>query len=386
MITLQPNTAGTNLAFTAAVSPPAADTNLVFLLERQGSVFAVRTSPPPHNVTFSNLPAGKYYLAAQFAGSAGLADGSLSFDIRSPSLAPLNDRWAQPALMLLNSTRVGANTFAASEPGEPVHAGVGSGKSIWWAWTAVSNGVFTATTRGSAFDTVLGLYTGKNVAMLAEVAANDDAGPYAFSQVSFNAIAGKVYYFVVDSAQPAASGSVQLRLAASSPPQISITTPSDGALFLVNSPSGTVNTPVAATVQDAAVVARVDYYLDGGGVAESGTLAAPYQVYLTNLPPAHYVLTLVASNMTGLVSSSSIGFSIISLAPELMIEKYVASLGSVEMGITGFKGRNYIIQASTNLDVWCGVSTLTNFAGAQKLSETNVARFNRRFYRAAGSP
>jgi hypothetical protein len=79
------------------------------------------------------------------------------------------------------------------------------------------------------------------------------------------------------------------------------------------------------------------------------------------------------------------GFSVISLAPVLVTEGFLFSSNRFQLGVTGFKGPNYSLQASSNLDVWCSLKTFTNFAGAEKLTDTNSASFNKRFYRASAT-
>ena len=274
------------------------------------------------------------------------------------------------------------NTYATSELNEPAHGGTG-GKSLWWSWTAVSNGIFTATTIGSSFDTVLAVYRGTNLGTLVQIAQNDDAGPHPFSQVTFFATNGTIIYFAVDSAS-AGSGKAQLRLTAGSPPAVSITAPMDGALYLVSSSTAVTNAQASAAISDPAGVARVDYWLDdGSGVGRSGILPSPYQLNLTNLLAGHYVLTLMASNNFGLIGLTNAGLSVISLAPVLVADGFVTNSGAFRLGITGFKGRNYTLQISTNLDVWCSATGWTNFAGAEKVTDTNAPLVNRRFYRAS---
>jgi len=376
--------AAMNLAVTATPSVPAGSTNVIFVLERQGSVLLNRTSPPPYAVTFSNLTAGKYFLTARLSAAGTPPSGDVSFDINAASSAPANDNWSQATVMSLNTTLISSNTYATSEVNEPVHGGVGAGKSVWWAWSAVSDGVFTATTAGSGFDTVLGVYTGTSLGTLTEVSASDDAGVNPFSQVTFAATNGTVYYFAVDSASAAGFGKAQLRLLAGSPPAISITSPADGYLMLVSSPTTATNITATATVTDPAGVARVDYWFDGtSGMSRSGILSSPYQLSLTNLTEGHYTLTLAASNNAGLVSVTNTGFSVISLAPVLVTEGFTDSSKQFQLAVTGFKGPNYSVQASSNLDAWCSLKTFTNFAGAEKLADTNAAQFNRQFYRAS---
>ena len=86
----------------------------------------------------------------------------------------------------------GGNTNATKENGEPIIAGNAGGKSVWWSFTAPADGVLTLNTTNSTFDTLLGLYTGTNVAALTPIADDDDAYPGAPGGFSFISQAVKV--------------------------------------------------------------------------------------------------------------------------------------------------------------------------------------------------
>ena len=99
----------------------------------------------------------------------------------------------------LNSTR---------ETGEPNHLSTTNSNagrhSIWYQWQAPSSGNVTFTTAGSAYDTVLGVYTGPAVNGLSVVAQNDDipdvpGQPHQLtSAVTFSAVAGTTYRIALD--------------------------------------------------------------------------------------------------------------------------------------------------------------------------------------------
>jgi hypothetical protein len=93
---------------------------------------------------------------------------------------------------------LGLNLLATLELGEPRHANKPGGHSLWMTWRAPANGVVTFTTLGSLFDTLLGVYTGDDVASLTPVAANDDSSGLLTSRVQFNAVAGREYHVAVD--------------------------------------------------------------------------------------------------------------------------------------------------------------------------------------------
>jgi uncharacterized delta-60 repeat protein len=93
---------------------------------------------------------------------------------------------------------VGSNIGATRESGEPRPAGKNGGKSVWFTWRAPASGIVTITTRGSTFDTLLGVYTGTNVTSLTSIASDDDSGGFLTSSVTFNAQVGTDYQIQVD--------------------------------------------------------------------------------------------------------------------------------------------------------------------------------------------
>ena len=90
----------------------------------------------------------------------------------------------------------GTNAGATKEWGEPDHAGLPGGKSVWWRWTAPSTGDVAIDTTGSGIGTVLAVYVGPSVDDLAFVASNAAGG--AKSEVFFAALEGRTYAIAVD--------------------------------------------------------------------------------------------------------------------------------------------------------------------------------------------
>gem|GEM_PF-2516602 len=121
-----------------------------------------------------------------------------------PALGAVNDNFAAAVpLTGAQGTVYGNNIDATAEAGEPNHAGVVGGRSLWWNWTPPYNGTVTLTTSGSDFDTLLAVYTGNTLASLSQIAANNDVPPGTASSVSFSATAGTTYRVAVDSVTPA---------------------------------------------------------------------------------------------------------------------------------------------------------------------------------------
>jgi len=124
---------------------------------------------------------------------------------------PSNDDFSGATAVTLASNQAsvsGNSVNATKESGEPNHApNETGGASVWWRWTATSNGSLVVSTAGSNFDTLLGAYTGSAVGALTQLAANDDSvtpeqDPSATrprtSIVTVSVTAGTTYYFAVD--------------------------------------------------------------------------------------------------------------------------------------------------------------------------------------------
>jgi len=123
-----------------------------------------------------------------------------------PGVRPVNDNFASASSLTGSSwTSAGSNVDGTSEISEPSHAGQPPSKSVWYSWTAPSSGSATIGTAGSAFDTVLAVYTGSSVGALTAVASNDNRTTgVTDSQVVFQAVAGTVYRVAVDGKSGAA--------------------------------------------------------------------------------------------------------------------------------------------------------------------------------------
>ena len=119
---------------------------------------------------------------------------------------------ATPLTGLTSDT--GSNLAATAEDGEPTHGIGGPAASVWWRWTAVSNGLYSITTLDSTFDTVLGVYTGSTVDALTWIAGNDDSpGEDSTSRVMLDASPGISYAIAVDG-YDGETGAISLRVEA----------------------------------------------------------------------------------------------------------------------------------------------------------------------------
>jgi hypothetical protein len=133
--------------------------------------------------------------------------------------APANDLFANRLPLSGGALIVpdALNSLASKEAGEPDHAGYAGGASVWWQWTAPSNGTFLVTTEGSAFNTLLGVYAGESVAALTLVASNAFGAADGTSRLLLDATATTTYQIAVDGLHGAA-GDIVLSIRPPGPP------------------------------------------------------------------------------------------------------------------------------------------------------------------------
>lgn len=197
-----------------------------------------------NNGTGPDATANDGTYSTSFTVPAGISSFTLSVNVtangKNPASAvatftvipaPSNDSFAgRLAISDLPAIFTGSTLDATDEPGEPIHISTGFGqrlKTLWWTWTAPTAGVYTLTTDGSSFDTMLAAYTGSTLGSLVRVQANDDAGFDWTSTLVFTASAGTPYQFVVDgyyyepgpgeSEGETEAGGVQLNFSANAP-------------------------------------------------------------------------------------------------------------------------------------------------------------------------
>lgn len=136
---------------------------------------------------------GLLVLCLSFAGTAAFGQG-------------FTDMFADRQMLSGSTAFVpGSNVGGTLEAFEPLHAGKIGGHSVWMSWTAPNNGLLMLSTSGSAFDTLLGVYTlraGTNSPMkrLREVAGDDDDddSKSLASSLSFGTVSNQTYEIAVD--------------------------------------------------------------------------------------------------------------------------------------------------------------------------------------------
>lgn len=157
-----------------------------------------------------------YHYWVKAINSLGRSDfGSSDSGFHVASRSPNDDFADRFSLTGTSVTVFGTNIDATAEAGEPIN--FYGGKSVWWTWTAPSDGTVVFDTFGSNYDTTLAVFTGSTVAGLALIARNDDSGGGYQSQLSIPATAGQVYHIQVDG-YSRNSGAIVLTLTHDGPP------------------------------------------------------------------------------------------------------------------------------------------------------------------------
>lgn len=122
---------------------------------------------------------------------------------------PFNDDFSDRVRLVGDNINTRANNAGATpQAGEPTHAGAAGGTSLWWEWTAPVTGTVNLDTSGSAYDTLLAVYTGNALDALTSVATNDNATSSLTSRIAFDAVAGTTYQIAVDGKSGAAGQTV----------------------------------------------------------------------------------------------------------------------------------------------------------------------------------
>lgn len=117
------------------------------------------------------------------------------------ALPPANDAFAAAIAITGTTYRAPAhNGGATQEYGEPGHYWSDSTNSVWWRWTAPSNGVATVMLSDNSMYACLAVYTGTQLSTLQSTEVGSDACgafEHGLARVTFRALAGTTYRFAV---------------------------------------------------------------------------------------------------------------------------------------------------------------------------------------------
>ena len=196
---------------------------------------AWRDCPADKPSTGDNMANGAHTFRVRAVDGAGRADptpATRSWTIDWLTAAPANDRSDGATTLSGGSGIVQASSHRA-EGDRPVSEADQGGRSIWFRWTAPSDGDAAFDTAGSGFDTLLGVF--EDDGRFARLASGDDAAPGVLtSRAALRVRSGRTYLIGVDG-YGGQSGAVTLAWstaasADTTPPQTTIT---DGPRTLV---------------------------------------------------------------------------------------------------------------------------------------------------------
>jgi hypothetical protein len=369
-----------------------------------------------HQTVFNAFPGTNYLI--QFDGYRQ-ATGDILLHLDFQPLPP-NDNFSNRSPFPRAPFSTNANNRGATEePGEPKHAGLSGGHSLWWSWTPSVTENVTLAAAGDGFSTHLAVYRGSALKALVTVASNY-VGQVLQSGVTFNAIQGTNYQIAVDS-DVGEFGHISMSLAPTPAP---LNDNFSNAIALSGFTFSTTGSTIAATTEPGepshagsppshsiwwewtpSVSGPVT--IDTGGSSFDTVLAVYTGSSLTNL-------TTIASNddAPNGGSTSQVTFNAIAGISYLMaVDGFAGSSGEVQLNITepgpaplqysnirtlptgqfgftiiGTQSQLFEVQMSTNLVDWRSIST-NQFIG----STTNVAEpidqgSPNRFYRVVPWP
>src|SRR6185436_8577548 len=146
-----------------------------------------------------DLQVGDYSIFAHASDVAGNAvEVSILVSMNVPPPPPNDDFVNWQLLTGIAGSVQGTTAGGTREPGEPNHAFFDGVASIWYRWTAPDRGILTLDTTGSAFDTLLAVYTGASVSNLTYVESDHGSGQFGGSRLALTTVAGRTYYIAVD--------------------------------------------------------------------------------------------------------------------------------------------------------------------------------------------
>ena len=237
-------------------------------------------------------------------------------------------------------TATGTNVDATAEPGEPVHHGVGGGKSVWWTWTAPASGTVVIDTVGSNYDTVLAVYDGSEVANLTRLVSNDDIdyGVVLQSRVTFPTVAGKTYQIAVDGwGGEVGSISLGVSLDAPEPPAPITGIDLSGSSVAENLPAGTeVGSLTAAGGSGGVAFALVagEGDADNGLFTIAGGQLRTAAVFDFEAQPTR-TIRVGATDEAGQTVEQVFQIAVTDVAEGLLVEQFTAGRDGVTVGFDG---------------------------------------------------
>ena len=180
---------------------------------------------------------------------------------------------------------------------------------------------------------------------------------------------------------PGMAGSIVVSSPANTPPTVSITNISAGAVFAA---PATITIRATASDSDGSVT-NVQFRV--GSVVLGNASSPPYFATTNNLSAGGYTLSAVASDDKGSMATNSVSISVVTPVDIVLssIQKLTPSI--VRFTYTANAGLRYVVQQSTDLSssIWNSLSTNTATSGSVNFTNSN-ATANAAYYRVGRLP
>lgn len=218
------------------------------------------------------------------------------------AVGPANDAFSARIPMGNSSAWFTGSGFRATKEADETFSADWTVGTVWWSFTPSQSGVYTLATQRAS---LVAVFTGATLSSLQPVPVTVSFPPLAQfggstfpQQTTFDALAGVEYSFALgDSAQlDGGSYSIRLRLAAGSPPSVTLPLPTPFKTYQ----GKTLHLRPQVTDPDGSI-SNVVFYLDTVALTNSKT--PPFAVdYVVKKPVGTYSLYTVAYDATGLYS------------------------------------------------------------------------------------
>ncbi len=170
----------------------------------------------------------------------------------------------------------------------------------------------------------------------------------------------------------------------SSPPTVSITSPTNGATF-----TAPATVPITATASSSSgTIASVKFFANGNIIGTATT--SPYTASASALPAGSYTLSAIATDNSGASATNSIQITVGAAVPvNITLSAPSLSGGQLQFTASGLTvGKSNFVQASSDLASRNWVSIATNLAAATNASVSVSAPVNSpySFFRIVQAP
>ena len=173
---------------------------------------------------------------------------------------------------------------------------------------------------------------------------------------------------------PFQKGTINVTAAASTPPTISITSPTNNSIFAA--PANFTLTATASAT--GATVTQVQFFQ---GTASLGSVASsPYQVNITNLGTGNYTFSAIVTDSNSAKGTNSASIQVSAATPLVLSGAQFISPASFQFSYATDTGIRYTVDRTLDFSAWLALQTNTASGPSATFTDTNVST-NRSFYR-----